>query len=337
MKMSWRALRILCALCAIPALGSAQKPPVVKLATVLPSGTSYHKILQAMAEEWRKAPGGVPVTIYTGSQMGDEADIVRRMGIGQLHAGVLSVAGLSEIEKSVTALAYLPMMFRSLDEVDYVGGKLQPELEARLLKKGYVVLFWGDTGFIKFFSKEPVLGPEDLKRHKLFAWAGDTHQVDLVKSLGYQPVPLVTGDILPGLQTGLISAISTAPFYALAGQIYGPARHMLDLNWAPLVGATVISKKTWDAIPAATRGALEVSARSAGGQMRARGRAEADQAVEAMKKRGLQVHPVSPQIEAEWRRFAEQIYPKIRGALVPADLFDEVQRLLKEYRAKPAK
>jgi len=279
----------------------------------------------------------VPVTIYTGSQMGDEADIVRRMGIGQLHAGVLSVVGLSEIEKSVTALSYMPMMFRSLAEVDYVGGKLQPNLEARLLRKGYVVLFWGDTGFIKFFSKEPVLHPEDLKRMKIFAWAGDTHQVDLVKSLGYQPVPLVTGDILPGLQTGLISAASVAPFYALAGQIYGPARHMLDLNWAPLVGATVIARKTWEAIPAATRETLTASARQAGEQMRVRGRAEADQAVEAMKKRGLKVQPVTPQIEAEWRKLAEDVYPKIRGALVPADMFDEVQRLLKEYRARPAR
>lgn len=320
----------------MPALPLAQRPPTVKLATVLPSGTSYHKILQAMAEEWRKT-GGVPVTIYTGSQMGDEADIVRRMGIGQLHAGVLSVTGLSEVEKSVTALSYLPMMFWSLEELDYVGGKLQPELEARLLKRGYVVLFWGDTGFVKFFSKEPVLHPEDLKRHKIFAWAGDTYQVDLVKSLGYQAVPLVSGDILPGLQTGLISAISTAPFYALAAQIYGPARHMLDMNWAPLVGATVIRRKTWEAIPAATREVLAASARKAGVEMRARGRAEGEQAVEAMKKRGLQVHAASPQIEAEWRRFAEQIYPKIRGAMVPADLFDEVERLLKEYRARPAK
>ena len=331
---SWR---IFCVLCASAVLGLAQKPAVVKLATILPSGTSYHRILQAMAEEWRKAPGGVPVTIYTGSQMGDEADIVRRMGIGQLHAGVLSVVGLSEIEKSVTALSYMPMMFRSLAEVDYVGGKLQPNLEARLLRKGYVVLFWGDTGFIKFFSKEPVLHPEDLKRMKIFAWAGDTHQVDLVKSLGYQPVPLVTGDILPGLQTGLISAASVAPFYALAGQIYGPARHMLDLNWAPLVGATVIARKTWEAIPAATRETLTASARQAGEQMRVRGRAEADQAVEAMKKRGLKVQPVTPQIEAEWRKLAEDVYPKIRGALVPADMFDEVQRLLKEYRARPAR
>ncbi len=334
LKRSWRILGVLC---AIAVLCPAQKPAAVKLATVLPTGTSYHRLLQGMAEEWRKAPGGVPVIIYTGSQMGDEADIVRRMGIGQLQAAVLSVMGLSEIDKSVTALSYLPMMFRSLEEVDFVRNRLQADLEARLLRKGYVVLFWGDTGWVRFFSKEPVVHPDDLKRLKIFVWAGDNYQVDLMKSLGYLPVPLSSSDILPGLQTGLISAASVAPFYALAGQIYGPARHMLELNWAPLVGATVITRKTWEAIPAATREALMVSARTAGEQMRGRGRAEAEQSVEAMKKRGLKVQPVTPQLEAEWRKLAEQVYPKIRGAMVPADLFDEVQRLLREHRANPAK
>jgi TRAP-type C4-dicarboxylate transport system substrate-binding protein len=259
------------------------------------------------------------------------------MGIGQLQAGVLSVVGLSEIDKSVTALSYMPMMFRSLEEVDHVRARLQPDLEARLLRKGYVVLFWGDVGWLRFFTKEPVLHPEDLKRLRIFAWAGDNYQVDLTKSLGYQPVPLASSDILPGLQTGLISAVSVAPFYALAGQVYGPARHMLDLNWAPLVGATVISKKAWDAIPEETRKIMMKAAATAGDQMRARGRAEAEQSVEAMKKRGLMVQAVSPQVEAEWRRLAEQVYPKIRGGMVPAEMFDEVVRLLKEYRAASAK
>jgi len=326
-----RTLGLLGVLCAS---ALAQAPSVVKLATVLPSGTSYHRILQSMAEAWRKAPGGPRVIIYTGSQMGDETDVVRRMGIGQLQAAVLSVGGLAEIDKSVTALSYMPMMFRSLEEVDYIREKLQSDLEARLLSKGYVTLFWGDAGWVRFFTRDPAVHPDDLKKLKIFSSARDTYQVDLMKSLGYQPVPLVTGDILPGLQTGMISAVPLPPFYALSGQVYGRARHMLELDWAPLVGATVITRRIWEAIPAATREALLEAAHTAGAEMRARGRVEADQAVEAMKKRGLVVHPVTPQVEAEWRQFAQEVYPKIRGQMVPAEMFDEVQRLLQEYRGK---
>ena len=59
-----------------------------------------------------------------------------------------------------------------------------------------------------------------------------------------------------------------------------------------------------------------------------------DESVAAMKKRGLKVHELTPAAEAAWRQIAEGAYPKIRGSIVPADMFDEVQRLLAEYRAE---
>jgi TRAP-type C4-dicarboxylate transport system substrate-binding protein len=74
------------------------------------------------------------------------------------------------------------------------------------------------------------------------------------------------------------------------------------------------------------------AAAEAGRQIQARSRQESDQAVEAMKARGLTVHGVPPEAEAEWRRLAESAYPQVRGKMVPADMFDEVVRLLKEHR-----
>jgi TRAP-type C4-dicarboxylate transport system substrate-binding protein len=329
--MTMRRFALMLMMCA----GALAAAPVIKLATVLPSGTSYHQILQTMGQDWRNAPGGgATLIVFAGSQMGDEGDIVRKMRVGALQAAVLSVVGLSEIDKSVTALQYMPMMFRSLDEVDYVRLKLQPELERRLTEKGYTVLFWGDVGWVRFFAREPVVHPADLRKHKVFVWAGDNYQVDIMKSLGYQPVPLVTADILPGLQTGMITAVPLAPFYALAGQVYGRANNMLEINWAPLVGATVVLKKTWDGLGAEARQGLMQGARKAGEQMRTRGRLEGDLSVEAMKKRGLKVQTVTPAVEAEWRTMAEGVYPRIRGTMVPAEMFDHVQALLKEYRAK---
>jgi hypothetical protein len=43
---------------------------------------------------------------------------------------------------------------------------------------------------------------------------------------------------------------------------------------------------------------------------------------------------VTPEVEAEWRRLAADLYPLVRGQMVPADLFDEVQALLAAYRAE---
>ncbi len=85
------------------------------------------------------------------------------------------------------------------------------------------------------------------------------------------------------------------------------------------------------------REAMTKAAAEAGAQMEARGRAENDQAVVTMKKNKLVVHPATAEAEAEWRRTAEAVYSRIRGAVVPADMFDEVVRVLAQYRARPRK
>ena len=315
---------------ALPALAQTK----VKLGTLVPKDSSPDQNLKIMAESWRKAPGGgVVVTIYTDGVLGGEADMVKRMRIGQIHGGLLSGVGLAQIDDSVTALQTMPMIYRTLEEVDYVREKLRAKLEKQFADKGFIVLFWTDAGWVKFFSRKPVVMPDDLRQQKLFVWAGDSKASDIVKVAGFQPIPLETADILPGLQTGLIDALPAPPFFALAGQFYGPAPNMLDMNWSPLAGALVVTKKFWETIPTVTQQALRVAAEKAGNDIRTQARKEMDESVAAMQKQGLKVHKLTPVAEVAWQNIAASAYPKIRGSLVPADLFDEVQKLLADYRA----
>ncbi len=317
-----------------PAAAQAIKPVSVKLGTLAPSGSSYHTVLVEMGQKWRDATGGaVKMTIYPDGTQGGESDMVRMMRAGVLTAGMLTVVGLSDIDPSVGGLSFLPLTFRSWEEFDYVLEKLSPRLEKLLLDKGFVVLFWGDAGWVRFFSKTPALHPDDFKPLKMWTWAGNTFQVDMMKSLGYTPVPLETANILPGLRTGLISAIPTPPYQAELGQIYTVASNMLTLKWSVLSGATVIKKDTWDKIPPDAQKLLRDAAILAGSKMRTASRKEDEDAILAMQKRGLKVNPSSPQVEEEWRQLTRIIYPQIRGKMVPADIFDEVQRLAVEYRA----
>ena len=319
-------------------LPAAEKTLRINLGTLAPRGSVYHQSLQAMAEAWRQAPGGgARLVIYPDGTQGGEADMIRLMRVGTLQAGLFTVVGLSEIEPGVSGLQGVPMLFRSLDEFEYVNEKLRPMLEQRLADKGFVVLFWVDTGWIRFFSKEPMLTPDDLKRMKIFSWAGNPEEVNVMRHAGFTPVALETSDILPGLQTGLINVASVPPIFALAGQLDLRAPHMLKLNWAPLVGACVVKKATWDKIPPEAKDVMLAAAEKAGKEIRNNSRKENEEAVAAMQKRGLQVHEVTPEQEKAWQIVAEKSYPEIRGRLVPADIFDEVQRLLKEYRASGGK
>lgn len=327
------------ALClgSLAALSAAEPAIRVNLGTLAPRGSVYYQSLQAMAQAWRKAPdGGVRLVIYPDGTQGSEADMVRLMRVGSLQAGLFTAVGLSDIEPGVGGLQNVPMVFHDLDEFEHVTEQLRPSLEKRLAEKGFVVLFWVDTGWVRYFSKEPVLTPEDLKRMKTFVWSGCPEQVDIMRHAGYNPVPLETADIIPGLQTGLITAVPVPPIFALASQLDLRAPHMLELNWSPLVGACVIKKETWDKIPPSSREALLTAAARAGKEIRASSRKESADAVAAMRKRGLKVHSLTPQAEEQWRAAVEKTYPEIRGGLVPAEVFDELMQKVKAYRAGAA-
>src|SRR5436309_3277817 len=180
--------------------------------------------------------------------------------------------------------------------------------------------------------------PEGSPWHEILKSMGDQWRrssggaVDLWKAAGFRPVPLAATDILPGLQTGLINAFDTTPLAALTNQWFGLAPHLLDIKWAPLVGATIMTRKSWDSLPQGSREGVRQAAEAAGDRLKGEIRATSDKAIEAMAKRGLTVHPVGPDLQVEWQKAAEAIYPKIRGSLVPADMFDEVKRLRDEFR-----
>ena len=47
------------------------------------------------------------------------------------------------------------------------------------------------------------------------------------------------------------------------------------------------------------------------------GRRENVESVEAMRKRGLKIHTLTPELDAEWDQTVAKSYPKVRGMAVP--------------------
>jgi len=318
-----------------PAPAGAQ-PILIKMATLVPDGTSWHLVLKNMAADWSKISGGrIKVNIYAGGTAGDDPDVVRKMNLGTLNAAVLTSVGLAEIDKTIFAFS-IPLAFNDYDEVYYVIDKMRPRFEANLLSKGFVVLNWADGGWLNFFTQKPVTSPDDLRKLKLFQWAGDQPTLRIWQSAGFNPIALPSTELATGLQTGLVQAFAAPPQVAVITRYYENARNMTDLNWGLLMGATVIRKETWDRIPVDLQPALRESARMAGSQLQAEIRKSGQADVAAMKKQGLNVVPVDAKTRELWRTTAESTYPSIRGAIVPADAFDEAIRFRDEYRKQKA-
>lgn len=309
---------------------------LVKMATLAPDGSTYHLILKEMAEKWKTATNGrVTVRLYPGSVAGDDTDVVRKMRLGSLNAGLLTSAGVAAVDRSVMALQ-VPMLYASYEEVDHVLSVYGPKLEAALAAKGFVVLNWADAGWVRFFTKSPVRTPDDLKPLKLFAWGNDTDYIEIWKDAGFNPVPLPSTEISTALQTGLVAALPTTPQAAVLLQWYQHAKNMTDVKWALLLGATLISKSTWDKVSPEDQKAIRAAAAEAGARLRAESRASEERDVAAMRKRGLNVVTVDADALARWRTAAEAAYPKARGKVVPEAAFDEARRILADYRARKA-
>jgi len=338
MTHSTHRRQLLCAsLAALGILSTTSAEAAAKqlrIGTLAPKNSLYHRQLQAVGEAWRTAQGSeAKYLIFPDGSQGGEAELVRRMRIGQLQGALISVVGLREIEPSVAALQNLPLLFKSWDEVDHVRERMRTSIEKRFFDKGFVVLAWGDSGWVRFFSKEPAFRPSDYLKMKFFAWGAESEQQEIMKSLGYTPVPLETSDILPAIQTGMISVVPSTPYFALASQIYNTAPNMLEINWAPIVGALVITRKAWDDMGDSAQQVVRRAGEKAGLEMRSKARQEVDDAVAAMKQRGLVINKPNAEQLKEWSALADKLYPRIRGNMVPAETFDEVFMHLKAFRA----
>jgi TRAP-type C4-dicarboxylate transport system substrate-binding protein len=327
-------LALLAALAAWPEApaAQAQAPLIIRMATLVPDGSSWHLILKETADRWKQVSGGrVTVRLFPGGVAGDDPDVVRKMRLGTLNAGVLTSVGVAEIDKSVYAMG-IPLMYDSYDEVYSVHEKMRPKLEASLEAKGFVVLNWIDGGWVHFFTKKPVAVPDDLRALKLFSWAGDAEAVEVWRSAGFNPVPLPSTELATALQTGLVEALGSPPQVAVISQFFNHARNMTALRWQLLQGATLVSKSAWEKVPADVRPQLMEIAREAGARLRKEIRDAEARDVEAMTKRGLVVVPVGAAQRALWQKLTESLYPSIRGKIVPAEAFDEAMRYRDEYR-----
>ena len=312
--------------------GAVAAPVRIKLGTLAPQGSTWHLLLQEMAQKWSQASNGqVELKIYAGGTQGNEGEMIRKIGIGQLHAASITAIGLHEITPEPQA-EDIPFLIDSYEEYDYVHEKLRPRLDEALVKKGYVPIHWGEVGFVYFFSTEPYRTPADFSKGKIFTWNGDPAAEAAWKKAGFRPVVLSSTDLIPALTSRMVNIISQPPLYAYTTHIFEKADNMLNLHWGFLTGATVVRKDTWDKVgPEVQKKLLEIGAEY-GKRTRDDVRKQHDDSIAQMRKRGLKVN--APANVAEWNAVAEKANAVVRGKVVPAAIYDEVKKLRDEYRAQ---
>jgi len=303
---------------------------IIKMATLAPESSEWYGQLVDMGQEWKKATDGqVSLRIYPSGVVGDERDMIRKMRIGQIQAAAITAEGLSEINHDFTAF-FMPMLYETWEDVDYIRERIFPDLENGLEENGFKLLYMADVGWVYWFTKEKITTPDELKKMKIFTWAGDYKTAELWKKGGFNPVPLASIDILSGLQTGLINALPGPPLYALGQQWFGITDHMLNMRWGLISAGIVIDNRTWMKIKPEHQQVMLKIAKRISEKIQKTNRSQEGAAVSVMQEYGLTVHDLSEEEHDYWLNLTKSWYPNLRGTVVSEKIFDKVVNIKAE-------
>jgi TRAP-type transport system periplasmic protein len=316
-----------CLVLAAPAFGLT-----LKIASVAPEATPWGAALNKLAADWDRITGGqIQVKIFHNGIAGSEADMLRKVKIGQLQGAVLTSFGLNSITPEILTMS-APRLIHNNAELDYVLEKNRATFEKHMQDKGFVVLAWSKAGWVRFFAKKPVFVPADLKKLKLSTDPTEVALSSAFTSLGYQLVPVNLSETLVALSSGMVDAIYISPLAAGGMQFFGVAKYMVNINVAPFLGAIVLSTSVWDKIPADQQAKLLENSRSNEKELDSQVVQLEDKAVTSMEKYGLVVDNLTPEQVQLWEQDATEGLPRAMGTSFDKDTFDRINGQLKQFR-----
>ena len=302
----------------------AQRATELRIATVAPEGSPWMRVFRAWDAELRQRTNGqLGLRLYPGASQGQEPDYIDKMNAGQLDGAALTTTGLSQIVRTVLVLG-LPGIFDDYATLDRVRRRMGPRFQRQFERQGYTLLGWGDVGRGRLFSRHRILRPRDLRRARPWAPREDAIFSEFLDVVGANPRRLGIGEVYPALQTGMVDTVPASALAVVALQWHSRLQYYSQHSAGILVGATILKKDKFDALPEAHREALLETSRRGHRLVAQAIRREDDRALQVIARRMTAVD-TTPH-EAEWRLAALQTRDRLVGRIFPQALFDAVVR-----------
>lgn len=315
-------------------LGAALLPAqtVIKMGSITPVDSPWDKALQKLALDWQGiSKGRVSVKLYSGGIAGDEPDMLRKIRIGQLQAAAMTGAGLGKIHPDF--LVYqLPFMAKNDAELDYLFERLRPRLEKLAEEKGFTLLAFNHSGWLRFFAKTKAVTPAEVAKLKFFVMEGSPEIDQAWKEMGFRIVPLPANDAFAALQSGMVEVFTASPLAAASFQWFALAPNMTDFNWSPLTGGLVISSQVWKRIPADLRPELVRAAQESMRGLSPEVDKVETQAMQIMKQNGLLVHKPTGEQMKQWEQLVQNALKILIDNPISGEAYREALGYLEEYR-----
>ncbi|NMG42194.1 DctP family TRAP transporter solute-binding subunit [Aromatoleum toluvorans] len=255
-----------------------------------------------------KSDNKIKVKLFPGGQLGGDVQTVSAIQGGTIEMTVLN-SGILQAQAKEFAIYDFPFLFANPQEVDAVtDGNFGKSLHAKLADKGIIGLAYWELGFRNITnSKHPITRLEDIAGLKLRVIQSPIY-VDLFSTLGANPTPLAWPEVYNALEQKAVDGQEN-PFTVIrAAKLNEVQKHVAVTRHVYNPQSVIISKKLWDAMSADEKKIMSDAAAEATRYQREVSRQQAAEALEDLKKAGMQVTELSA---AETQRLRDKVKPVI--------------------------
>jgi len=307
----------------------AQEKFTIKIGWVTPDSprdpyaTGAHTFKNAVE---RQSKGRITVELFPNRQLGDEKPMIEGLRFGTIDAAVITNAVVAQIEPAFQ-VNDLPFLFSNEAQAHRVlDGKVGQTLARKLESKGIMALGFMEGGFRQMINNvRPVNRPDDVKGVKYRVMQNPVY-IGMFSSLGGSAVPMAWGETFTAVQQGTIDGLEI-PIAVIDSSKYNEVTKYLSLtNHTYSMIALLMSKKSFDKLPADLKLVVREAGKTALGAQRTAAGANAKELVGALEKKGMKVNAVSD--ITPFRNAVKPVYEKFKGS-IGADVMNDVLAAVK--------
>lgn len=244
----------------------------------------------------------ITVDLFPAMQLGGAQENVDQTRSGAIFGTVIGAAFLSRTVPEISALS-VPFLFTNRDQAfRVVDGKVGALIGERLEAKGFHLHGFMELGSRNVTnSRQQIKSLADFRGLKIRLQPDDIHLATF-RALGANPVAMDIKEVYSALQQGVLDGQEN-PYAVIRDRNFNQVQKFLTGTGHFFDFIIVVSnKKRFDALKVEQRGTLEEAMRKAVRKQR-QDAAKADlEALEELKKRGMQFEQASNQLVAEMRK-----------------------------------
>jgi TRAP-type transport system periplasmic protein len=268
-----------------------------------PQGQGVKKFAELVEQ---KSGGKIKVRQFPGGQLGGDLQNVSALQGGTIDLVVLNAGLLVGIVKDFAVLD-LPFLFNTPEEADaVVDGPVGKKLFDTIAEKGLIGLGYFELGFRNVTnSRRPIAKLEDFSGLKLRVLQSPLF-IEMFNTLGANTVPLPFPELYTALEQKVVDGQEN-PVTVILDSKFAEVQKFLSVTrhiYNPQ--SVLISKRTWDKLSGEEKKIIQDAANEATVYQRKVSREKSAEALETLKKAGMQVTEVPPE---EIKRMREKVKP----------------------------